>query len=521
MSITTAALLKEALPAEHCDRFVAVADIRRGADTPAALRRENHNERLQQQLDAEVVRRMAPLRDDGLGKLPVDCTPARPDDPLVAVADRWYARQADEFLMPQRLAESGFRMLDWPRTLPLTPASAAGHTAAEPLFADPRDFLEAFEEGLSLWRGPAGSSTGSLLVLGVGGGAATRAKKYLPLYPDYMQRYGVTEETPRVLYPIMGTERTFKGMIMTALAGYARHLGIDLPHTEMITAPLASRFTRHLREHPEAPQWDDNTLLWTQQTLQRYALDDPGTRVPGLLAAGHADVMKLSLDFGLLAAARRLGITRWALSNGDEFLWYYLAPALMAKLERRRQGMFMFAVPNANNQFGGCFREDGLQVETPLLPFPLVQAKVAPSVLNTTFALGQLAPLEEGGRKLAAQAPDLSFDVKTMWVGGRYVNLAGYDNWMGTEATKYTLAGGGTVGVGVMARNLFLGFKGPQHAADTQPQSFLGGLSYSAFYTRMATRMPEVIATLTRGTPGEKRALADRLFTANFELLGV
>jgi len=219
-----------------------------------------------------------------------------------------------------------------------------------------------------------------------------------------------------------------------------------------------------------------------------------------------------------------LGIKLVASSNSDEFLWYYLYPALISKMNKMEASMFAVAITNANNQMGGFFGNDQL-VETPRIPFSYIRTGKAPEVLNSTFYGMKVDTLIKGAEAMQDAPRILNLVTKAVWIKSgeqkKLINMIGLDSWMGDEFSQMTLAGDGKFTVWESPRNLFLGMKGPQQVADHKPQTFLGGSSYSEFYTMMAHKVRSVLLILLGQDRQAKEKLAEQLFRNNFELMNV
>ncbi len=253
----------------------------------------------------------------------------------------------------------------------------------DPLFKDHIDFLEAFETGLEIWgQNEKKNGFGSVGILDVGGGAGTRAAKELSKaeFGSYVEHYRVNPQTPRSLYPIPSTGKTFKGILVNVIRKISGAVGVRTPHFIMNTYATADPFSKYINENTEASEWGDDIICWNQRVLQRYDIADVTKPLLGLYPAGHGDNATLSYQYGILEAMKNLGIKTIASSNGDEFLWYYFFPALLAKFGSTDAAMFAVAIANANNQIGGYFG-NGEIIETSRIPYSRVGEK-PPEVLN-------------------------------------------------------------------------------------------------------------------------------------------
>ncbi len=112
-------------------------------------------------------------------------------------------------------------------------------------------------------------------------------------------------------------------------------------------------------------------------------------------------------------------------------------------------------------------------------------------------------------------------------VGENFINILGYDSWMGDEFSKMITANSQKLQIYEGPRNLFLGMKGPQQVAKHDKQKFLysniltDNISYSTFYTMMAHKVFAVLDILLSKDKSAKENLADKLFKNNFELIDV
>jgi hypothetical protein len=522
--------IMDCIPAAQQERFVSAADIKAFTTdaVPNALTLKNHDEEFQEKVFHEFTQRKGLV--SAVSTLPQSIS-FSPDNEVanhVALAEQFYKFQGAVLEMPNRLSDAEFTPTPRKDMLQMTNGILGQNdprSNTKPLFESPEDFLKAFDLGLEMWRhNKNANGFGSIGILDVAGGSGTRAAKELPKYSEYARKYGVTSKTPRALYPIADTNKTFKGVLVNVLKKISGHVGVRTPHFIMSTSETAPFITDYIRKNPEANNWGEDVMFWNQRVLQRYDVAT-GRVVPGFYAAGHGDNTILTYEYGMVQAMKELGIETLASSNGDEFLWYYMFPALLSKMNSLEWAMFAIAIANANNQFGGFYGNSRLY-ETPKLPYSFERTGKAPEVVNSTFYGIKLAQLEKGCKYLAENHPSVDIITKPTWITEpdgqkRFVNLAGFDSWMGDEFSHRIAAAGGKVQVLEASRNLFLGMKGPQHVASSIPQAFLGDYSYASFYTMMGHKVFAVLDILLGADQQRRQWLAEQLYRNNFELIKI
>jgi len=510
--VSRSGLFRDAIPKECRMRFTTAESIRRSG-TQEALRFRNFDRSLQKEIETEVSKRTTLLGEKN--KLPANSTSVE--------AEALFKEQQIMLEMGNRVSPNEFNptsrkdMLAFTKGM-LPKEDPRNQDGGKFLFVSPQDFLAAYEDGLQ--RIKEEGMCGMIPV----GGAGTRAAKELPKYEDYAKKYRITSDTPRCLYPIPGADATFLGLAANIIRMFGNRVGRETPLFLMTTSSTANHFIHFVRSGPEAADWEDDVLFWNQRVVKRY--DVAGLKVPleEDYPAGHGDNAILGYQYGILQAMKNLGIKLVASSNSDEFLWYYLYPALTAKMNSLEASMFAITIANANNQMGGFFANNKL-IETPRIPYSYIETGKAPEVLNSTFYGMTVDTLIKGAEALRNIPRALNLVTKATWVnsGGnkKLINMIGVDSWMGDEFSEMTLAGGGKFEVWESPRNLFLGMKGPQQAANFDPQPFLGGLSYSKFYEMMAHKVKAVLNVLLGNDKNAKEKMAEQLFRNNFELINV
>ncbi len=494
----------------------------------------------QVKVQAEVARRIALLNENNksLNFMPAVIRPGDAQCPTYPLARKLFEVQQDILEMDNRIPPDKYEPLARNDMMPFTPAIHASRKNTDskiaPLFSSEEDFLKAFDEGLKIWK-KGSDGFGTVGVLDVGGGAGARAARDLAMQPFQRIAYEnhVSAETPRSLYPILGTEHTFKGRVIDIVKTISKSLGVRTPIFSMISSEKASYFLNHIQSNKiDVASWDEDVVLWNQRILKRYDIESFPKELAEGFPAGHGDAAILGFRYGIYKAMKDLGIKYVANSNGDEFLWYYLFPALLGKMGPLEATMFMMAVPNILDQSGGCF-SGGLQMETPRIPYLFVNAG-NPETLNTTFTVMTLNNLLEGAGKLEEEAGEnVTLTVKPTWWNmegtKEYMNIIGHESWMGEVFSQQNQAGGGTMKVLEAPRNLFLGIKGASQAFNDAPQDFLvakgpqgdRNLSYVDFYGMMANKVIKVLNLLLAGKSSERNVLAKDLFDNNFELINV
>jgi len=525
----------EAIPRQHQFRFVSAGDLRKPMDgLPPALRQSNHDKEYQLRINAEISKRISRLR--GLSRLPECFTFEGQNRRLDEVAAKnIYEGQKLKIESDNRLSSGAFSPLSRESMLPFTAGMLREGDARKTgrpgvLFESPQDFLKAFDEGLELWRGAAGG-IGAVGVLDVAGGAGTRAARDLVGCGDYAENYGVDAVTPRSLYPIEHANRnTFKGILINNIRAFSRKLGIPTPVFVMINEENAGRFADYVRTSKEAAPWDEDVIFWNQRVLQRFDVGDTTHPLGRFFPAGHGDNAILAYQYGILQAMKSLGIKYIGSSNGDEFLWYYLFPALIAKMNALEAKMLAIAVANVAKQKGGLFNSDGQLTETNRVPFEYEDR--VPEVVNTTFYLLHNDTMIKGAeveKEGASEVPNIV--CKDTWeeINGknRYINMVGADSWMGDEFSGMIADAFGEIKILEGPRNIFLGMKSPIQVVGRQPQEYLfsralhHNLSLSQFYTMMANKVTRVLDVLLYGDKKARLSLAEQLFANNFELIDV
>jgi hypothetical protein len=525
----------DAIPGAHRNRFVTASQIRQLAQLPKALTISNFDSNFQENLIKKAIEKNVKyleIGDKSLRFMPEMLRPRDTKSMYVTAATKLLDFQQIILEMNNRYKDEDFVPLPRTDMIPFTHAilkDGDPRLNKKPLFSSPADFLDAFDKGLSMWA-EGENGFGTVALNDVAGGAGARAARELARYPYYAQKYNVSDKTPRALYPIIDTASTFRGRIMDIFKMFSDHLGVRTPLFTMVTSEKAPYFVDHILKHPEAKTWTDDVVFWNQRVVKRYDLEAFPEELEEDFPAGHGDAAILGYRYGMYEAMKNLGVKHVANANGDEFLWYYMYPALLGKMNELEATMFMLSVPNANNQMGGFFG-NGLQIEVPCIPYSYVATGKAPDVLNTTFTGVELETIFKGAQLLEQEKENVTVVVKGTWwnVGGKpkLMNIIGHDAWMGELFSRQNKLGGGKMAVFEAPRNLFLGIKGPQHAFDTAPQDFLGGqLGYGNFYTMMAEKSIKVLEVLLKGDrfKGEKQAkanLAEQLFKNNFELINV
>ncbi len=520
----------EAIPAAHRSRFATASDIRKAGagNLHKALAFENQDMKLQLQVQQEINKRIKYLGSCITLPQEINSLGVSDRSNSIALADTFFNFQRDVIEMPNRLSDKEFTPMPRTEMMPFTYGLLKDddkRKGMKPLFESPGDFLEKFDAGLEKWKHNENSNSfGSVGILDVSGGAGTRAGKELLNYSDYARKHDVTPQTPRSLYPIPNSGKTFKGILVNVIRKISGSIGVRTPHFIMNSFASAPFFSNYITDNPEAHEWGDDIICWNQRVLQRYDIADVTKPLPGLYPAGHGDNATLSYQYGILEAMKNLGIKTIASSNGDEFLWYYLFPALLEKFGSTESAMFAVAIANANNQSGGYFG-NGELIETPKIPYSYVRGGKNPEVLNSTFYGLKVESLINGAKFREGEILPTDILSKSACVqveeDEKFINMLGFDSWMGDEFSKMITADAQKLQVFEGPRNIFLGMKGPQMVANHTPQKFLNNNSYSTFYTMMAHKVFAVLDILLAKDKSAKEALAEKLFKSNFELIDV
>lgn len=512
-------------------KFVTAASIKQQiSSVHPALKVRNHDEVLQSRVNEEIKKRVALLNGarkmpPGLVKLEQEAIeldgPSRGN--YQALAEQYYNMQANIVEYENRLEDSEFVPTARESMIPMTSALIGKKDSrTKALFDSPKDFLESYEKGLTMMRGTG--PFGALGVLDLASGMGSRAAMELPKYHAYAKDYNVTSKTPRSLYPIPNTNNTFKGLLVNILRRFSGHLGVQMPIFELISSDVAPYFSNFVKESVEAAHWKEDVIFWNIRTLKRFDVANPEVPLEEDYPAGHGDNAILAYKYGILEAMKSSGIKYVASSNGDEFLWYYMFPALLYKLKSADAAMFAVAVMNLKGMMGGYFG-NGQLIESSRIPYSYMRSGKVPEVLNTSFYAMNIDTLLAGGKELAPDHKNMNIVCKPTWTSlagqNRFVNTVGFDSWMGDEFSRMIAAADGKMQIFESSYNLFLGMKGPQEVADNKPIPWLNGISYSAFYAMMAHKVFRVLDVLLGKDEEEKRKLSEQLFLNNFELINV
>ena len=530
--MTTRLSIIDAIPTAHRHRFACASMIRASEGLHPALALQNHDVEFEKGVQQEIIKRVSllghcinlPCGISDLGEIG--------KGNYNALAENFFTFQRNVIEMRNRLSEKEFfptpvsTMISFCDGLlkPNDPRKGTLH-----LFNDPTDFVNSYRIGLEMWKhNERENGFGSVGILDVSGGAGTRAGKELENYPTYASKFKVTSETPRSLYPIPATGKTFKGILVNVIRKITDHLQVRTPHFIMNSYTSAPFMSDYIKTDPEAREWDGDIISWNQRVLHRYNISDEAHPLPGFYPAGHGDNATLSYQYGILHAMKEIGIKTVASSNGDEFLWYYMFPALLAKFGSSEAAMFAVAIWNANNQSGGFYGNGGL-VETSRIPFSYVRKGVNPEVLNSTFYAMDLESLIKGAEYRSRDISTINIISKSTKVTDgeeeKLVNALGFDSWMGDEFSSMVLANTQKVDIYEGPRNIFLGMKGPQQVANNDPQDFLlhygEKISYNRFYTMMAHKVYAALDVMLAGDAGAKQRFAEQLFKNNFDLINI
>ena len=376
----------------------------------------------------------------------------------------------------------------------------------------PQDIIRRAREGFDLLAGNSTNNTLMAIARGVpGGGSSTRAQTWLAEHPEAARELGIDGSTPRSFYPLEG--RTLVQVLLENGRGLEKHLDRVIPNIIMTNSEIVPALLESVRENWKCWSIDalTNTFFFNQVVLPRkYVSDLADVEENGrvkLYAAGHGDFPFLLGQYSFVKALHDEGIRYFLFSNADEYMWGPdpVMVSIAEELAQKGNPMLAIGVENSNNQLGGGFVKEGVLVETPRLPWSLLQSGKAPAALNAAFYLLHVPTMLERLEKLIQEPPRI-LTVKTVPGRGEGTEelIVGVDSHAGdifTEAMKPSA-------FIWWPRTNFLGIKDAGFLVGGTPIDYLGGRTYRQFTTEAAHKYPKILEALYHGDESAARQLA-------------
>jgi hypothetical protein len=373
------------------------------------------------------------------------------------------------------------------------------------------DILNRAQQGVELLRTNDSYPEYGTAARGVpGGGASSRAAKWTRLHPELAKRFGLTETLPRPLFRV--GSKTLLQHTLDMSQSIARNLGKVFPNVIMTNSENVSLFLDVIRKEwgNYTPSELDATVLFNQIVLPRMWVDDETLIQNKLYPAGHGDYPYLFGKYHFAKALQECGIHYLVFSNADEWLWQ--ADPVMISIARELfdQGhhMVIIGTKNTNNQFGGGFvrQKDGTQslVETPRLPWDVVEKGTAPVALNTTFYMIDVDYLAAHERALIDVEKSLVVKEVPGRQDGAVEQILGVDSWAGDVFAACL-----NPAFIEWPRLNFLGIKDGGFISGEEPKEELGGRTYLHYVNETVNAYPVIMKRLIEGDKNMASFLAD------------
>ncbi|EKD51409.1 MAG: hypothetical protein ACD_62C00260G0001, partial [uncultured bacterium] len=349
-----------------------------------------------------------------------------------------------------------------------------------------------------------------------GGGASSRAAKWTRMNPDVSRRFGLAETTPRPLFAV--GSKTLLQHTIDFSQHIARAVGRIFPNIVMTSSENAGLVLDTIKRDwgNHTPEELNSTVLFNQIVLPRLWVDDQTLTTDKLYPAGHGDYAYLFALYHLAQTLHEVGIRYLVYSNADEWLWQADPVMISIAQEFFDQGhhMLIIGTKNTNNQFGGGFVRfaDGRQslVETPRLPWEIVQTGQAPIALNTTFYIIDVAYLAEHEAELLAVEKSLVVKEVPGRKPGAVEQIIGVDSWAGDVFAACL-----NPAFVEWPRLNFLGIKDGGFVTGREHRPELGGRSYLHYLSETIATYPVIMKALLDGD----RDVAQFLFETGYSYL--
>ena len=385
-------------------------------------------------------------------------------------------------------------------------------------YDSPEEILQRAAQGRRLLRSNKQNPLLGTAARGVPcGGAGARAAAWARRHPQVVARFGLTEDTPRLLYRV--GSRTLLHHTLAFSRHIARHVGRVFPNVLMTNSQVAAQVVDTIRD-----QWNgftadelDSTLLFNQIVLPRMWVEDRKLIEGKLYPAGHGDFPFLLARYDLVQALAEQGVRYLFFSNADEWLWQPdpVMVSIARELFSQKHHMVIIGTRNINNQFGGGFVKmaDGRRslVETPRLPWDLVKQGQAPLLLNTTFYVIDVRYLARRQRALMKVKKSLVVKEVPARKKGRVEQILGVDSWAGDVFAELL-----NPAFIQWPRLNFLGIKNAGFITGRDTLHALGCRSYLHYVSEAVTTFPNTMNRLLSGD----RKVAEELFNSGYSYMG-
>ncbi|MBN2057247.1 MAG: UTP--glucose-1-phosphate uridylyltransferase [Candidatus Saganbacteria bacterium] len=385
------------------------------------------------------------------------------------------------------------------------------------LCLSPNDIIDRAKQGVELLRSNTRSDILGTAARGIpGGGASSRAAKWARLNPELAARFDFDENTPRPLYRI--GDRTLFQLTLEMSQHIAREIGRVFPNLAMTNSENVKLFMADVKQ-----RWGnwrqaelENTVFFNQVVMPRMWVQDQQIIESKLYPAGHGDYPMLFARYSMAKTLLESGVKYFLFSNADEFLWQAdpVIISIAQEMFDRGHHMVIIGVENINNQFGGGFvrTADGKQslVETPRLPWEVVQAGRAPIALNTTFYICDVEYLAAHEADLLAIDKSLVVKEVPGRAEGSVEQIFGVDSWAGDIFAAVL-----NPAFIQFPRMNFLGIKDGGFITGGAPVEALGGRTYLHYVNETVATFPPTMSRLIAGD----RAMAEELHANNYSYL--
>ena len=460
----------------------------------------------------------------GLEVIKSTATPLPLKDPVKSIElETWFQEEAEKRLgsLPKNVKDKERQnLLEKPNRYAdgsMEPISLDELLQMNTLCGSAKDILNRAQQGVELLKDNKVFSECGTVARGVpGGGASSRAAKWTRQNPELAAQYGLTETTPRPLFKV--GPKTLLQHTLDFSQHIARCLGRVFPNIVMTNSENVDLVLNTVREGWENYTENEleSTVFFNQIVLPRIWVEDRNLITDKLYPSGHGDFPYLFAKYQMAKALYESGIKYLIFSNADEWLWQADPVMISIAQEMFNKGhhMVIIGTKNTNNQFGGGFvrLKDGSQslVETPRLPWEVVEKGQAPVALNTTFYMIDVEFLAQNESKLL----DVEKSLVVKEVPGRQKEsieqIIGVDSWAGDVFAACL-----NPAFIEWPRLNFLGIKDGGFITGTEPQESLGGRSYSQYVNETIATYPVLMSQLIEGD----KFAAELLFETGYSYL--